>query len=446
MSDIFLSFKEGDKDKAKIIAQALERMGYSVWWDRQIPIGKIYEDVIGPELDAAKCVVVLWSSKSVKSKWVRAEATSGKDRLVPVLIDNVKPPLGSGMIKTAKLIDWDGKSKNSEFDLLLESVKRIIDSKAKNELKASDHIFFDKEECDEDEYDKCYVNWNMARKKPECSYKLPAEIEPEPVFLGVSAPRAVKPGDVFTARFAAYIKALEEKVKEELTKLGQGRSEPHLGSEKYRWKLDTHVTVKLSGRHLKVDPSECEFIWKGESNLINFFVEVLPDAPKEWTVLRFEVIIADIRVAFIPLDMEITFNKLSDIQNVATVEPARTAFASYSSQDTDRVLDRVAAVKISAGLDVFMDCLSLHPGEKWKPRLEKEILSRDLFLLFWSVNARNSEWVKWELKTAMVKKGESSIQLHPLQTVKEAPPPEDLKDLHFQDVYMLVREAYGSKS
>jgi hypothetical protein len=33
------------------------------------------------------------------------------------------------------------------------------------------------------------------------------------------------------------------------------------------------------------------------------------------------------------------------------------------------VLDRVAAVSISAGLDVFFDCLSLHSGETWKPQL-----------------------------------------------------------------------------
>jgi hypothetical protein len=62
MSDIFLSYKSEDRARAKIIAEALEQHGYSVWWDRVIPIGKNYDDVITEALDAAKCVIVLHSS------------------------------------------------------------------------------------------------------------------------------------------------------------------------------------------------------------------------------------------------------------------------------------------------------------------------------------------------------------------------------------------------
>ncbi|MFZ3169413.1 MAG: HEAT repeat domain-containing protein [Candidatus Methanoperedens sp.] len=270
-------------------------------------------------------------------------------------------------------------------------------------------------------------------------------VPPVPVLLGVATPRAVKPGVIFTARFVAYIKSLEETVKKDLSDLGSGRSQSYMGVESCRWKLETIVTVKLKGKHLKVDPSESEFVWKGERNLVNFLVEVLADAPEEWTVLTYEVFIEGIRVAFIPLDLEITSSIKSDKRNIAIIEPAHTAFASYASQDKLRVLDRVAAVRISAGLKIFMDCLSIHPGEEWKKRLESEIETRDIFLLFWSVNAKNSEWVTWEWKTALVRKRESAIQLHPLQTVTEAPPPEELKKFHFGDVYMIVRDAQEKK-
>ena len=274
---------------------------------------------------------------------------------------------------------------------------------------------------------------------------LVGKVEEVPVLLAVSAPEVVKPGDIFTARLAAYIESLEEEVKEELIRLSRRRSESYMGVESCRWKLDTHVTVKLSGKHLKVDPSESEFVWKGERNLVNFLVEVLADAPEEWTVLRYEVFIKGIRVAFIPLDLEITSSIKSDKRNIATIEPAHTAFASYASQDRVRVLDRVAAVSISAGLDIFMDCLSIHPGEKWKKKLESEIEKRDIFLLFWSANAKNSEWVTWEWKMALVKKEESALQLHPLQTVTEAPPPEELKKFHFGDIYMIIRNDQEKK-
>lgn len=128
MSDIFLSYKSEDKAKAQTIAKALEQKGYSVWWDRIIPIGRTFDEIIEKELDASKCVVVLWSEKSVKSKWVITEAGEGDSRgiLVPILIEEVKPPLAFRRIEAAKLMDWDGTSDHEEFDLLLDSIAGIL--------------------------------------------------------------------------------------------------------------------------------------------------------------------------------------------------------------------------------------------------------------------------------------------------------------------------------
>jgi formylglycine-generating enzyme required for sulfatase activity len=129
MSDIFLSYKSEDRAKAQIIAEALESHGYSVWWDRVIPPGRTFDEVIEEELDAAKCMVALWSKESVKSEWVRTEASEGKRRkiLIPVLIEDVTPPLAFRLIEAAKLIDWDGTIPNPEFDLLVGSVSRMLE-------------------------------------------------------------------------------------------------------------------------------------------------------------------------------------------------------------------------------------------------------------------------------------------------------------------------------
>jgi hypothetical protein len=88
MSDIFLSYKSEDQQRAKIIAEALEQNEYSVWWDEKIPPGKAYDEFIQEALDAAKCVVVLWSNESVKPKegeWVRTEASEGNKRGILVI-------------------------------------------------------------------------------------------------------------------------------------------------------------------------------------------------------------------------------------------------------------------------------------------------------------------------------------------------------------------------
>lgn len=85
---------------------------------------------------------------------------------------------------------------------------------------------------------------------------------------------------------------------------------------------------------------------------------------------------------------------------------------------------------------------SLNPGEKWKPSLEREIRDRDLFMLFWSVYAKESQWVTWEWRTALRYRGVDGIEPHPLDPVQEAEPPEELRDLHFNDRYMLARKYY----
>src|SRR3990170_6005665 len=128
MSDIFLSYKSEDREKAQMIAAALEQIGYSVWWDRVIPPGRTYDEVIEEELNTARCVIVLWSKESVKSDWVKEEADEGIYRriLVPALIDNVKPPMGFRRIQAANLTDWKGELDHTAFKLLLRSIANIL--------------------------------------------------------------------------------------------------------------------------------------------------------------------------------------------------------------------------------------------------------------------------------------------------------------------------------
>ena len=108
MSDIFLSYKKEEKAIAHIFAKALLSKHFSVWWDSKIDHGDVFDAAIQKELNSAKCVIVLWSKKSVESEWVRGEATSAKKRLVPVLIEDVDIPVPFNLIQTANLIDWKG--------------------------------------------------------------------------------------------------------------------------------------------------------------------------------------------------------------------------------------------------------------------------------------------------------------------------------------------------
>ena len=95
MSDIFISYASADRDRAQTIAALLSDHGWSVWWDRSIPPGKSDDEVIEAAIDAAKCVLVLWTKSSVASDWVKNEATEGARRrvLIPILLEDVRIPM-----------------------------------------------------------------------------------------------------------------------------------------------------------------------------------------------------------------------------------------------------------------------------------------------------------------------------------------------------------------
>src|SRR2546430_9787558 len=124
MADIFISYARVDRERAQALAAALDLEGWSVWWDRDIPPGRTFDDVIEEALNAAKCVIVLWSKDSVRSEWVKAEASDAAHRhlLVPILADEVTPPLEFRRIQSAALFDWGNLPSNPDWSHLCESL------------------------------------------------------------------------------------------------------------------------------------------------------------------------------------------------------------------------------------------------------------------------------------------------------------------------------------
>jgi hypothetical protein len=128
MNDIFLSYDSSDRVIAQQFSNVLEALGWSVWWDREIPHGKDFDLAIEQELNAARCAIVLWSRESVQSRWVRGEASAAAARgcLIPVLIEPVTLPLEFRQIQTAALIGWNGETGDPEFVRLVDSIRSVI--------------------------------------------------------------------------------------------------------------------------------------------------------------------------------------------------------------------------------------------------------------------------------------------------------------------------------
>jgi hypothetical protein len=128
MTDIFLSYKREDVERVRPLIKVLEARGWTLFWDPDIVSGEKWEAVLDRQLKAARCVVVLWSSRSVASEWVRREARSGASRgvLLPVLIEKTMPPDEFRAVQATDLSAWHGDPDGPAVATLLGAIDALI--------------------------------------------------------------------------------------------------------------------------------------------------------------------------------------------------------------------------------------------------------------------------------------------------------------------------------
>jgi tetratricopeptide (TPR) repeat protein len=120
----YVSYSRLDRDRVGQLVSALESSGCSVWWDREVPSGQRWDEVLRQQLEQARYVLVVWTRNSVESEFVRDEATEALHRniLIPVLMDDVRIPLLFSRIQAALLVDWNGQTTHPEFQRLLQAI------------------------------------------------------------------------------------------------------------------------------------------------------------------------------------------------------------------------------------------------------------------------------------------------------------------------------------
>ena len=126
-TDIFLSYARADRATARTFAECLIEEGFKVWWDASLHSGETFDEVIEQRLRDAKAVVVLWSPRSVASRWVRAEATLAdrRNKLVPAIIEACDRPIVFELTHTAELAAWNGDRNEPEWQSFVEDLKRL---------------------------------------------------------------------------------------------------------------------------------------------------------------------------------------------------------------------------------------------------------------------------------------------------------------------------------
>src|SRR3954471_9078874 len=136
--DIFLSYSREDRSAARHIAESFGAEGLHVWWDAALQSGQTFDEVIEQRLKEAKAVVVLWSPRSVTSRWVRAEATLAdrRNKLVPVIIEPCDRPIAFELTHTADLSDWGGDANDPRWQTFILDLHRLVQRGREAEAQA----------------------------------------------------------------------------------------------------------------------------------------------------------------------------------------------------------------------------------------------------------------------------------------------------------------------
>ncbi|MDE2563945.1 MAG: AAA family ATPase [Sphingomonadales bacterium] len=129
MPDIFVSYSRSDLTVARRYADRFVEAGMDVWWDVALHSGETYDKVTEDALRNAGAVVVLWSPRSVDSRWVRAEATLA-DRnktLMPAMIELCERPIMFELVHTADLSHWTGNADDAKWQAFLSDVRSKVE-------------------------------------------------------------------------------------------------------------------------------------------------------------------------------------------------------------------------------------------------------------------------------------------------------------------------------
>jgi hypothetical protein len=202
------------------------------------------------------------------------------------------------------------------------------------------------------------------------------------------------------------------------------------------------VDIQIEGRDATIDEPLQSIVWRGEPCACQYLVTLPRTTADRSCNLRVRVLLDGVPIGSLRFALKVSAGLPIDPESVGirgdTASRYHRAFLSYATPDRPEVLKRAQALR-AAQIGFFQDFLSIDPGQRWERRLYEEIDRCDLFLLFWSKSAAQSEWVLREAELAVARQNASPDEEPDIAPIiLEGPPvpqpiPDSLKHLQFND-------------
>ncbi len=270
----------------------------------------------------------------------------------------------------------------------------------------------------------------------------------------VFAPPTVAPGETVFVQVFAHLPEQAKTAWDYAREFDDGAARRGFRSLEAEVKRGAKLTFHFVMAGTDIDNPVQHLVWRGEPASVQFGVDV----PRKRSP---GILLGTVGVSLdsIPLGhvkFKLTVGQVCKEFTRARPGPVgeaahcyRRAFISYATSDRPEVLKRVQLLA-RLGIEYFQDVLKLEPGDRWEKQLYRHIEESDLFLLFWSTSASNSEWVLKEVRYALqCKKGDDFAPPEIKPVVIEGPPPPappmELAHLHFNDYILYFMNPQGER-
>lgn len=261
------------------------------------------------------------------------------------------------------------------------------------------------------------------------------------VNTSVFAPSEVKHGDYMMVQVFLYMDEEEQAVDckaKEVDNEAERRNYKPL-SVKLKEGDKVKVFLQTPSKDVQVENPIQKLTWQGRFTDCQFAVYINKDFSASTLLSTVVLSINNSPVGRMMFKTKIADNPRALYAEVEC-KTLKKIFISYSHKDEARVKYIAEAYK-AQGVDYFFDRHYLKAGDIYPARIRQYIDSADLFILCWSKNAAESDYVALERNQALshaypqVSMDKASISIHPISIEPRTAYPQDMNDVYnFEEV------------
>ena len=271
------------------------------------------------------------------------------------------------------------------------------------------------------------------------------------VGVAVVAPEEVKRGEDMMIQVVGNVERLLDKSVPKAMALDERNQAKLRGQCSFMCRQNDKIVFRLSLEGISLDDDTQSVEWHESDFRVQFMAHAPEKAAIGTHAGKLLIFVKDTPVGQVGFVTNVVRSKkLYRRKATTTATSFKNYFISYSSKDLNMVVGCLQGMRL-ADKDIvrhsFLDKMFLEPGKRYEPEIYDYIDNKaDVFLLFWSKNAAASEWVKKEYTRALQRQKRDA---HPAVRRPEIvpvplespipPPPAELSDIHFGDVFVALK-------